>query len=144
MSHHDYNDNFRIEEFNYLVQNAITVKILPSGDIPGETENEEYALSTVMCSNPIYALNRGYEMTYRYQVDQATANPIVIGYADEVNWKGTTQSLARIENSCFVKTANGSVPQALSDSIYHACGNAQGMVFITLYHNECWLRIENL
>eukprot|EP01083_Nonionella_stella_P154771 499143_1 len=46
-----------------IARYAITVKILPSTDIPGD-ETIEYAVKADICSNPIYALNNGYELSF--------------------------------------------------------------------------------
>eukprot|EP01083_Nonionella_stella_P091791 256699_1 len=54
-----YPDGYTQDELIDIAKYAITVKVLPSTDIPGQSETPDVALMADLCSNPIYALNNG-------------------------------------------------------------------------------------
>eukprot|EP01083_Nonionella_stella_P091790 256698_1 len=80
-----YPDGYTQDELIDIAKYAITVKVLPSTDIPGQSETPDVALMADLCSNPIYALNNGYEMSF-------TVNESLhlVAGADTNNWIGTT------------------------------------------------------
>ena len=111
-----------------LVQYAVTVKILPSSDIPGQNETAAYTVMADLCSNPIYALNNGYSMSFT--VNETSDTPVVIDYANISNWIGDNAA-ALTANGCFYNTPIGSEPETLaSEYIYHTCGNGGGLHII--------------
>ena len=118
------NSEYTLDELLILAESAVTVKIMPSTDIPGVSETAAYTMKADFCSNPVYALNRGY--TLSWVVDETTDPPVVIDYADEGNWIGATDL---IWNSCYAGvTAVGEEPPTLADLyVYHACGNTEGL-----------------
>ena len=79
------NSMFTSDKLLDLAQYAITVKILPSTDIPGSSENARFAVMANMCSAPVHSLNNGY--TISHFVD-ASGN--LIGREDGSNWIGST------------------------------------------------------
>eukprot|EP01083_Nonionella_stella_P092119 257764_1 len=105
-----------------IARYAITVKILPSSDIPGsESETTEYAVKSDICSNPIYALNNGYELSFT--LDLTTS--FVTGFTDLNNWIGSNNAKSRLGNSCN----HGSKARLIIDDdlFYQACGNFGGL-----------------
>merc|ERR1711929_64865 len=62
----EYNSDYTMDELIEMAETAITVKIMPSGEIPGQSETASYTVMADLCSNPIYALNRGYTMSCRW------------------------------------------------------------------------------
>merc|ERR1711937_483939 len=105
---------------------AVTVKFLASTDIPGQSETAEYAVMADYCSNPIYALNNGYGMSWT--VDETSNPPVITGPADTNNWIGDRAD-HWMWNSCYASDWRlGHEPATLQeDVIYHACGNQQGL-----------------
>eukprot|EP01084_Bolivina_argentea_P252528 423888_1 len=71
-------NGWNIKQLQNISQYAITIKILTGNDIPGSIENQFYAVTADICSNPIYALNNGYELSYTLNITDST----VIGASD--------------------------------------------------------------
>ena len=123
------NGDYSLTEIIELAQSAVTVKFLPSTDIPGQSETAEYAVTADYCSNPIYALNNGYGMSWT--VDETSNPPVITGYADTDNWIGD-QAAKWMWNTCFKEWGVGQEPPTLEeDVIYHACNNHGGNAFIS-------------
>ena len=117
------NPQYTMDELLILAESAVTVKIMPSTDIPGVSETAAYTVKADLCSNPVYALNRGYTMSW--VLDETTDPPVVAGLADTTNWIGATDMLA---NSCYGQDALGDEPSTLEEMyIYHACANVEGL-----------------
>ena len=117
------NPQYTMDELLILAESAVTVKIMPSTDIPGVNETAAYTMKADLCSNPIYALNRGYTMSW--VVNETTDPPVVAGVADTANWIGATDLLW---NSCYGYDALGEEPSTLEEMyIYHACNNGEGL-----------------
>jgi len=76
----EYNEDYSMDDLIEMAETAITVKIMPSGETPGQNETASYTVMADLCSNPIYALNRGYTMSW--QLDETTDPPVITGYAD--------------------------------------------------------------
>ena len=121
-----------------LAQYAVTVKILPSSDIPGQSETAEYTVMADLCSNPIYALNNGYTMSFT--LNETSDPPVITGYADTSNWIGDNAATL-VGNSCYGDyTAFGEEPLTLAEEyVYHACGNTEGIHIVHVNGYEvCW------
>eukprot|EP01084_Bolivina_argentea_P274413 467735_1 len=93
----------------------------------------DYMVTAKICSNPVYALNNGKELSY-------LLNPMdgkIAGFQDTNNWIGSSKATARLENSCFDGGLGGlgsdahniSVRHNNSDGLYfyQACDNQQGI-----------------
>lgn len=133
-----YNSEYTLDELIGLAQYAITVKFLPSTDIPGQNETVAYSVMADLCSNPVYALNNGYTMSYK--VDENSSPPVVTGYTDTGYWIGNN-SYTLMWNGCYGSLGSGAVPPTLqSGYTYHACGNGNGIHIVTVngYSNGCW------
>eukprot|EP01083_Nonionella_stella_P065221 170694_1 len=119
-----YPNEWTKQELIDLSKYAITVKILPSSDVPG-AENTEYAVTADVCSNPIYALNNGYELTHT--LDLATS--LISGFTDLNYWIGSSNAKNRMTNSCYnYGRSLGGAPLLISDNeFYFACGNSGGL-----------------
>eukprot|EP01083_Nonionella_stella_P092118 257763_1 len=122
-----------------IARYAITVKILPSSDIPGsESETTEYAVKSDICSNPIYALNNGYELSFT--LDLTTS--FVTGFTDLNNWIGSNNAKNRMENSFYPSNINlGAEPRLIidDDCFYHASGNTDGLhIVISIDGDSDW------
>ena len=119
-----------MDELVDLAQYAVTVKILPSTDIPGQSEDATYAVMADLCSNPIYALNHGYSMSYVVDEDFT-----VTSLSDTSNWIGTDAALGLMWNSCYGPTGIGLDAMSLEDGPYWACGNTGGIIISYLFCN---------
>eukprot|EP01083_Nonionella_stella_P117811 351457_1 len=78
-----YPDGWTMQEMIDISRYAVTLKILPSTDIPG-SETAQYAITADICSNPVFALNNGYELSWT--LDTATSN--IIGVTSDQYWIG--------------------------------------------------------
>jgi len=117
------NQDYSRDEIIELAQSAVTVKFLPSTDIPGQSETAEYAVTADYCSNPIYALNHGYGMSAT--VDETKNPTVVTGNADISNWIGDNADIW-MPTGCHAD--EGFAPATLQeDVIYHACDNHKGL-----------------
>ena len=109
-----------------LLPYAVTVKILPSSDIPGQNETAAYTVMADLCSNPIYALNNGYTMSY--SLDETSDPPVITGYADTSNWIGDNAHSLMWNGCYYTGNSYGSEPMTLAEEyVYHACNNGAGM-----------------
>jgi len=104
---------------------AISVKFAP-GRAPN-TEHHRFQVQAEVCSNAVYNLNNGFELSYETDPDTNK----VIGVADLDAWIGTEEAKSRLKNTCVMVTD----PRSILHGIwYHACGNGNG---IMLYGNTC-------
>eukprot|EP01083_Nonionella_stella_P300996 1030384_1 len=111
------------QELIDIAKNAVTVKILPSDDIPGSNENGEYAVTADICSNPMFAFNNGYELSWT--VDMVTS--LVTGATNSLYWIGSENATNRMTNSMTTSVAIGDEPRSISDGyFYHAPNNKKG------------------
>ena len=110
-----FNPDYESDELIELAQQAVTVKILPSTDIPGHSETAKYALMADLCSNPIFALNNGYSLSYTLDEDFTASK------ADPNNWIGDSASTL-MWNSC-----HAALYQLSDGKVYWACGNVGGI-----------------
>ena len=94
---------------------AIAVKVVPNNGT--DADNDDFAVYTKVCSNPVIAANNLLELSYTIDTDTLTWE----GYADTDNWYGTSTALARLENSCTQGLKN------IQRSFYHACNNGGGI-----------------
>eukprot|EP01084_Bolivina_argentea_P176063 304743_1 len=84
-----YPNHVSLEKLLNISKYAVTVKFLPSSDIPdGVNENIEYAVKAHICSNPIYALNNGYQLSWTLNITTS----LIIGYANIGNWIGAVEA----------------------------------------------------
>ena len=84
-----------------------------------------------LCSNPIYALNNGYIMSWT--VSESSDPPVITDYTNTDYWIGATDLMW---NSCYGAVSYGSEPSTLSIAyLYHACGNHGGL---HISSNMCW------
>jgi len=129
-----YNQDYSMGDLIEMAETAITVKIMPSGEIPGQSETASYTVMADLCSNPIYALNRGYTMSW--QVDETSDPPVVTGVADTNNWIGATNLMW---SSCYGDDSYGAEPSTLDHGyVYHACGNIYGLHIRHDEEDRCW------
>ncbi len=118
-----YNPDYSMDELLDLAQYAVTIKFLPSTDVPGQSETASYAVMAELCSNPIYALNRGYTMSWT--VDETSQPPVVTGLATTDNWIGATELMSSV---CYGDDSLGAEPTRIEVGyVYHACGNHGGL-----------------
>ena len=125
---HIFNSTFIYSHTDHILDlqsYATSVKFIPSG---GNLSYSEYAVVAKPCSNPVRALNNDFELSFT--IDPTTN--YISGFANLSNWIGTTSAKNRLSNTCY-NSLNGSnlptmtQPRNLSDVIYHACGNNNGM-----------------
>eukprot|EP01084_Bolivina_argentea_P231894 390954_1 len=117
-----------IAQLQNISQYAITTKFLTGNDIPGVTENTAYAVKSDICSNPIYALNNGYELSYTLDI----TNSFVTGLSNLNNWIGTTTAKNRLSNGCHTYAGIGTLPGTLLDTeVFGAYCNGAGLHLIT-------------
>jgi len=132
-----YNPDYSADELKELTKLAVTVKILPSTDIPGKSETADYALTANLCSNPIFALNRGFMMSYSVGSDWK-----VSGTADTDNWIGVKAGTLMSSYANCRGNVVGSDPLKLEDgNVYWACGNFAGL---HIRSDSCWFDWETL
>ena len=117
------NSDFSSDQLLQLAQQAVTVKILPSTDIPGHSETAYYAMMADLCSNPIFALNNGYSLSFTLDEN------FVPSPSDPGNWIGDNVD-EFLWNSCGVdlhKLTEG------YRAVYWACDNHEGIpIFIRI------------
>ena len=70
----NYHPSFTENELFGLLKYAITVQIGPKTNVPGVTENADYTNTADICSNPVWALNHQYELSF---VLDMTSSPTV-------------------------------------------------------------------
>lgn len=86
------NPQYTYDELMELAQSAVTVKIMPSMDIPGINETAAYTVKADLCSNPVYALNHGYSMSFT--VSETSDPPVITGLGDTNNWIGASSLMS--------------------------------------------------
>lgn len=130
---------FALSDIINLAQYAVTIKILPKGDIPGLREDSEYAVMADLCSNPVYAMNHGKEMSYNLDINTG----LVDGVTDINNWIGTDDAVARMQNKCLGHGLSiGSEPKDLITGLfYHGSCNGNGL---HLYTNMCYFEYKQV
>jgi len=111
------------EAVSRMHSSAITVKILPSTDVPGHSETSAYAVTAKLCSNPVYAFNSGYAMSW--VVDQTTDPPLITGLADTDNWIG--DNAATLMGMHCSEWGVDDEPPTLDSQIYGAACNGAGI-----------------
>ena len=131
--HHPYT----VDQLVDIAQYAVTLKILPSDDVPGSDETCDFGVTADVCSNPVFALNKGYALSH--ELDEWASPPVITGYADTDNWIGTNKAKKRLKNSCYGDRILGEEPQTLLNGrVYHACGllmySLSLITFITLMY----------
>ena len=137
-----YNPLYSLNGLLHIAQYAVTIKILPSSDIPGSNETAEYTVMADICSNPIYALNNGYTMGLT--VNETSDPPVVTGLVtgDDIseNWIGDNAATV-LWSGCYRLASVGDEPPKLeTGSIYDACGNTGGLHITDEY---CWFDWED-
>lgn len=60
----NYHSSFNQSELFALLQYAVTVQIGPKSNVPGVTENTDWTNTADLCSNPVWALNNKYELSF--------------------------------------------------------------------------------
>lgn len=106
-----FNANLTAEK----IFSSISIKILPSTDIPdGITENSDYSVKADICSNPVYALHNGLELSFQLDIN---------------NWIGSTTAINRLRNDCYHGTGSiGHLPRSISNGeLYQSCGSWGGL-----------------
>ena len=132
----NYNPDYSMDELIHLAQYAVTVKIMPSSDVPGLSETANYAVMADRCSNPIFALNYGYTMSWT--VEESSA-PVITGLANMDNWIGTDTAKSLMWSSCYGDDTFGAEPSTLDHGyVYHACGNTGGLHIRHDEEDRCW------
>eukprot|EP01084_Bolivina_argentea_P317956 551316_1 len=120
-----------------ISQYAITVKFLPSTDVPdGNTENTAFSVKSKICSSPIYALNNGYELSYVLD----TTTSVILGYPDPLNWPwlGSPTAQQRMQLNTirgdlgnvnnYLGPTYGELPwHIINGSVFGAYGNLNGI-----------------
>eukprot|EP01083_Nonionella_stella_P227374 806788_1 len=123
-SAHQYDNGFSLSQMIDLAQHAVTLKILPSTDTPGSSETTAYAVTADLCSNPVFALNNGYEMSYALDLSNAQ----ITSYGDINDWIGDSVALDRLNHTGMNGKIAGNLPSALSsDMVFAAYSNAAGL-----------------
>ena len=109
-----------------LLPYAISIKIAPS-NIYIRTYYSEYELIAKPCSNPVFALNNGYEltMTLNKQFD-------IIDNHKLFNWIGTDTAKQRLINYCYPTEI--CKPRMFLDVVYQTCFNPDG---IHIFNGQC-------
>ena len=121
------NPDFTTDELIELAQQAVTVKILPSTDIPGQNETADYAVMADLCSNPIFALNNGYSLSY------TLSESFEASLADTDNWIGDNAD-SLLWNSC-----SAALYELADGDVYWACGNTGGIP--TIFRLDIAIRV---
>ena len=110
----DMNANINKSLISKLLPYAISLKIAPSGSI-NNTKYDRYAVITKPCSNPVFLLNYGYELSWR--VDEQFN---IIDDVDTSDWIGSAVAKERLETSCY-RSSENPVLSNFFDSMYHCC-----------------------
>eukprot|EP01084_Bolivina_argentea_P029036 53913_1 len=133
-----YPSGYTIQELQSISEYAITVKILTGTGIPGFNENSEYAVKADICSNPVYALNNGFEMSYTLN----TTNSQVIGMTNINNWIGIMNATNRLINSCYTHTPRGSLPGKLLESEVYGSYCNNGLHIMCNVSSKWWYGVR--
>ena len=70
----NYHSSFTVAELFALLEYAVTVQIGPATNVPGVSESSNYTNTADLCSNPVWALNNKYELSF---VLNMTSSPTV-------------------------------------------------------------------
>eukprot|EP01083_Nonionella_stella_P272254 923089_1 len=113
-----------IASFVSFSNHAISVKLVPKN----ASNPADFEVQTVQCSNPVWNLYNGWEMSYT--TDPTTQ--FITGQADPItDWIGTSTAKARLANVCIEDGAGAAIgtnPHPLNSGvIYEACGNVAGL-----------------
>ena len=119
-----YHSDYGLQGLLDIVRYAVTIQIGPSTNIPGVSETDDYTFTADLCSNPMYAVNRGYEPSFT--VNTSTSPPEAIGYADVSNWITAGTQSHHLTNSYLATNA----PLPLNTSIYWGAGNSAGILIV--------------
>jgi hypothetical protein len=116
------------------VNNAAWTYEAPFNDRAGFVDIAQYATSIKFvsgtgtytmwaneCSNPVWNLNNGYELSYTTNQDTG----LITGFANTQNWQ-TDTTRRYMTSSCYDGTGVGQPPRSLTNVIYHACGTGDG------------------
>jgi len=118
----EFPSGYTLSELVELARYAITVKIIPADKLPTDDTADDFSVKADICSNPIFALGHGYEMSYT--LDTSTFDVIGQTSASSPDWIGSDTAKNRLKNTC---NEGGSMISYDKPFIYHACGNAYGM-----------------
>ena len=139
----NYNPDYSLSGLIHLAKYAVTVKFLPSTDVLGVNETANYSIMADLCSNPIYALNNGYSMSWT--VDEVNGSMIITNLSDTDNWIGVNDAKLMKNYGTGGYDEIGQEPSTLqSGHLYHASGNGDGLhVFqydngTALLTTKCW------
>ena len=139
-----YSCNEPLEKLLKISKYAITAKFVPSS----KSVIDDYKVTANVCSNPIYALNNGYELSYTLNkrsspLSSTASNNDIIDFVNPDDWIGTYHAKQQLlNNKCSKKPAL----KRLSDGyIFRACDeNPNGIHIIS--PNECnvdiWLGFD--
>ena len=117
-----------ITKFINLAKYAISVKFVPANS----SDDTDYIVQAVTCSNPIYNLNNGKELSYITNIINDTI--VIAGNADyENNWIGTSTAKDWLKNKCFGRKSIGDEINDITTKIYQSC-NEEGIHIIA----ESW------
>eukprot|EP01084_Bolivina_argentea_P275610 470066_1 len=110
-----YDDPFNdLNGFIDLAQYATSIKFVSAS----------YSTYATECSNPVYNLNNGKELSYTTNENTGT----LTGYANQNNWNDNTNLMW---NSCYGGHPSGDqYPFDISKSIYWACNNGAGLLVL--------------
>eukprot|EP00484_Ammonia_sp_Unknown_P005134 CAMPEP_0197075808 /NCGR_PEP_ID=MMETSP1384-20130603/211795_1 /TAXON_ID=29189 /ORGANISM="Ammonia sp." /LENGTH=610 /DNA_ID=CAMNT_0042514657 /DNA_START=150 /DNA_END=1982 /DNA_ORIENTATION=- len=114
-----------MDAFVEIAQYATSIKFnSPSGAF------SSYATE---CSNPVWALNHGLELSQTYDVSTG----LVTGYSDTSDWNGNTAQMAN-----YCRGEHGTTGTSLTVHIFDACGMASGglHVITNSLHASWWAR----
>ena len=70
----NYHSSFTQSELFALLKYAVTVQIGPATNVPGVSETSDYTNTADLCSNPVWALNNKYELSFVLNI---TSSPTV-------------------------------------------------------------------
>ena len=112
---------------NDILKYAITVKILPTGNIPGVNENVNFSVKADICSNPVFALNHGYEFSFKLDL----LTELIIDDSVYTDWIGSQIAQDRMRNNRSGISSNipssGSPPGYNSARLFWARDNVNGL-----------------
>ena len=112
---------------NDILKYAITVKILPTGNIPGVSENANFSVKADICSNPVFALNHGYEFSFKLDL----LTELIIDDSSWYDWIGPQIAQDRMRNNRSGISSNvpssGSPPGYNSARLFWARDNVNGL-----------------
>merc|ERR1712154_638879 len=90
--------------------------------VPGRAEvanKKKYEVEAKVCSEPVYALNNGFELTY--VLDHGTN--AILDNADLTQWIGSDEAKGRLKTTCKI-----GAPRTIQSGFWYAsCGNGGGI-----------------